>query len=430
MGSVSRLDAGSMERQITPMPTSHLFRPALFALALGLSCPLLAADTQLGTLQVSAGKLDRRNVAVSFPLPLDRRGPFLFARLSADQLVPVQVDAQGQGWVLLPELAKGATRELAILKRDYATGIPVAVNVDRLGRKLRVKQEGLPILEYQAEPGELPRPDIKESFKRGGYIHPVTTPGGTVVTDDFPPDHIHHHGIWMPWTKTKFEGREPDFWNMGADQGRVEFVQLDHYWSGPVHGGFQVRHKFVDLLAPGGGKTALNEQWTVRVYPAPAGPDRVWIFDFESVQTCATDQPLLLPEYHYGGLGLRGHGDWNGPTKTHWLTSNGETDRLKGHATRANWCYIGGDTAGKRGGVAILGHPDNFRAPQPMRIHPTEPFFCFAPQQLGDMAVEPGKPYVSKYRFLVMDGEPDKERLDALWRDYAEPVQVEVGWKE
>src|SRR5690606_28669844 len=69
MGSVSRLDDGSMERQTTPMPTRHLFRPALFALALGLSCPLLAADTQLGTLQVSAGELDRRNVAVSFPLP-------------------------------------------------------------------------------------------------------------------------------------------------------------------------------------------------------------------------------------------------------------------------------------------------------------------------------------------------------------------------
>jgi len=63
-----------------------------------------------------------------------------------------------------------------------------------------------------------------------------------------------------------------------------------------------------------------------------------------------------------------------------------------------------------------------------MRIHPTEPFFCFAPQQLGDMAIEPGKPYVSKYRFIVMDGDPPKERIDAFWRDYAEPVRVEANW--
>jgi len=277
------------------MPAHHLAPTVLTALTLGFAVsPLLAADTQLGTLKVNAGERERRHVVVSFPLPADQRGPFLFARLSADQFVPVQVDAQGQGWVLIPELAKAATREIAILKRDTAPGIPVAVNVDRLGRKLRIKQDGLPILEYQAEPGELPRPDIKESFKRGGYIHPVTTPAGTLVTDDFPPDHVHHHGIWMPWTKTKFEGREPDFWNMGDNKGRVEFVKLDRYWSGPVHGGFVTEHRFVDLLAPG-GTTALNEKWTVRVYPAPAGPERVWIFDFESVQTCATDQPLLLP---------------------------------------------------------------------------------------------------------------------------------------
>jgi hypothetical protein len=154
----------------------------------------------------------------------------------------------------------------------------------------------------------------------------------------------------------------------------------------------------------------------------------VWIFDLESVQTCATDEPLILPEYHYGGLGFRGHWEWNGADKTHWLTSNGEKDRIKGHATRANWCYLGGDVGGKRGGVAILCHPENFRAPQPMRIHPTEPFFCYAPQQLGEMRIEPGKPYVSKYRFVVMDGEPAKERIDALWKVYAEPVEVAVDW--
>ena len=37
---------------------------------------------------------------------------------------------------------------------------------------------------------------------------------------------------------------------------------------------------------------------------------------------------------------------------------------------------MSGTIDGQEVGITILGHPDNFRAPQPMRLHPTEPFFC------------------------------------------------------
>ena len=48
----------------------------------------------------------------------------------------------------------------------------------------------------------------------------------------------------------------------------------------------------------------------------------------------------------------------------------------------------------KIAGIGFLCHPDNFRAPQNMRIHPSEPFFNFAPCQTGDFDIAPGKPYV------------------------------------
>src|SRR6266566_5163143 len=70
-----------------------------------------------------------------------------------------------------------------------------------------------------------------------GAWHLVTAdnkPSGKLLTDDYPPDHKHHHGIWSPWTKTEFEGRHPDFWNMGQKLGRVEFVKLDDTFSSPV----------------------------------------------------------------------------------------------------------------------------------------------------------------------------------------------------
>ena len=61
-----------------------------------------------------------------------------------------------------------------------------------------------------------------------------------------------------------------------------------------------------------------------------------------------------------------------------------------------------------------------------MRLHPTEPFFCFAPQQAGDMELTPGKPYVSRYRFIVADNPPDRAELQRLWYDYAHGVTVRI----
>ena len=45
---------------------------------------------------------------------------------------------------------------------------------------------------------------------------------------------------------------------------------------------------------------------------------------------------------------------------------------------------------------------------------------------LGPMTIEPGKPYVSAYRFYVHAGRPDKTAIDRLWDDYADPPQVRV----
>lgn len=163
----------------------------------------------------------------------------------------------------------------------------------------------------------------------------------------------------------------------------------------------------------------------MRVLPPAGGVPAVHRFDLTVRQECATEDPLILPEYHYGGLGFRGNQLWNGAGNLIVLTSDGETDRVKANATRARWCYVGGLVDGGPSGVAILGHPGNFRFPEPIRVHPGEPFFCFAPSQLGEWRIEPGKAHVARYRFVVFDGAPDRELIERWWRDYAEPVAVE-----
>lgn len=46
--------------------------------------------------------------------------------------------------------------------------------------------------------------------------------------------------------------------------------------------------------------------------------------------------------------------------------------------------------------------------------------------QIGSWEITPGKPYVSRYRFIAFDGPADKAELDRFWQDYAQPVAVHL----
>jgi hypothetical protein len=59
-------------------------------------------------------------------------------------------------------------------------------------------------------------------------------------------------------------------------------------------------------------------------------------------------------------------------------------------------------------------------------LHPHEPFFCYAPSQLGDWKIQPGSPYVARYRFVVADGNPDPTEIERMWQDYADPVTAKI----
>jgi hypothetical protein len=367
---------------------------------------------------IAPASVDRSAQVITFMLPADASRATGLKR--GDGIVlPLQVNGT-EAVVVIPEQKANETLSFVLIEGRAPSS---AVEAKPGKGRLHLTVGGKPVFDYQMDREALPRPDIKPEFKRAGYIHPVYSPSGKIVTDDYPSNHVHHHGIWTPWTKTKFQGRTPDFWNMGTKTAKEDFVALDRTWSGPVHGGFESRLQMVDLSAPT-PVTALNETWRVTAYAvAPA----VRVFDLEITQTCATNDPLELPKYHYGGFGFRGADAWNGPGEAAlFLTSEGETSRLKGNDTRGRWCYLGGKLDGSISGTAILGHPSNFRAPQPMRLHPNMPYMSYVPQQLGDFAIEPGKPYVAKFRFVVTDGAPDRAKIDAFWNGYAQPATVKV----
>jgi hypothetical protein len=396
------------------------FSPAIVAAAIAIAVGSrvriveLTAQSPVREVRVEAGAHDRRDVVVSFAAP-GLQPDAQYVLRGETTTLQLQADRNGRAWFVLPELTAGAAKTFRL--EQWGLGVQRAIQASEGPASVDFSWNGKPILQYVIGPGTVPSPDVKPIFARGGYLHPVRTPSGRVVTDDYPADHRHHHGVWFAWTKTHFQGRDPDFWNVGDGKARVEFEALEHVWSGPVQSGLRARHRYVDLTS-GSPIAVLSEQWDTRVFAVDG--QRYLMFDVDVRQSNVSSDPLELPEYHYGGIGVRGAASFVTLDNVQFLTSEGK-DRATGDGTESRWAVISGGVDGARASIAILAHPGNFRAPERMRIHPTDPYLCYAPSRSGPWAITKGAVHDARYRFVTFDGAPDPADLQRLWRDYAHP---------
>ncbi|QDT43289.1 hypothetical protein Pan241w_33890 [Gimesia alba] len=376
-------------------------------------------------LEVSAGKQARQNCVLSTLLPQVMKGQELsLVRVEDGAEIPIQIDPSGDQrqvvWILRKALPKGATRQYRLFARKSIGGQPDHVTVADDGKHLNVKVDGKPVLTYNHALVAAPRRD-EAYYDKSGYIHPLYTPSGKVITDDFNPDHAHQHGVMFSWRKVLFEGRENNGWDQKSQLGKVEHSKVDSFSGGSVFGSFTTTIDHVDLTAKSGPVTMLKEHWQVRIYAL----EDQFLFDIKSTQSCATQQPVTIDKIHYGGMTIRGHADWHDDHSYDFLTSEGR-NKENGNQSRPRWVELYGPLAGETAGVTILSHPGNFRFPQPVRLHPKMPYFCFAVAALDAFQIEPGKPYVSRYRFYVHDGKPSAQVDQRLWEDYADPPEVKV----
>jgi hypothetical protein len=264
------------------------------------------------------------------------------------------------------------------------------------------------------------------NYKRSGFIHPLWTPNGQMLTRIQPPDHYHHYGIWNPWTHTYFEGDTVDFWNIKARQGTVRFVKFISQTIELASAEFNALHEHVVFKKDGTEKIALNEIQTVRVYN-PETNSNYYTVDITSKMSCASQSPLLIVAYRYGGLGWRATEYWN-KDNSEMLTSEGKT-RDNTDNTKARWIIVYGALPGNdEGGILMLSHPSNYNYPEPLRIWDKKAnggkgdvFANFAPTKDKDWLLEPGKTYTLKYRLLVFNGKMDAAKAESAWKSFARP---------
>ena len=275
---------------------------------------------------------------------------------------------------------------------------------------------GKPIFKYLKKPSNEAKKHAPH-FSRSGYIHPIYSPSGRIITGDYAADHPHQHGLFFAWTKSSFRGKPTEFWNQKKELGDIRYQNSK--WKTEKSGKIILESQQIFTAGKDSDEPILNETWQIEI---PPEQDNYYQFDLISTQSCATDDSLLIQKYHYGGMAIRGNDQWmekdqNGKPVGKIITSE-DKNRENGNHSRPRWVAMYGPTDGEICGVLVMNHPDNFRFPQWVRIHPSMPYFVFAPMVQEPFAIEPGKPYVSKFRYLIYDGTPDRDAIEGSWKEW------------
>jgi hypothetical protein len=390
---------------------------------------------------------DRVDFPVSIILPdeisPEGKSPELIETTGRQKLVTAsQIAINGDNhytlsWIVAGSTPAGVERSFQLSFVPESTLNP-AVEINKNDTTLLVTKEGKPVLEYRH--AFLPAPKGQSYlFERSGFIHPLYSPSGDVLTCVQPPDHIHHVGLWNPWTKVSWKGNNTDFWNLGAGQGTVRFSDFLYIENGPVFAEFSVLQDHIAFLPPkpedesaeyeGEDVTVMEEEWIVRVWDVDDG----YMIDFTSLIRNIMDVPISLDAYRYGGgIGYRATSEWTRANSS-VMTSEGRT-RKDADATRARWCWVSGDLRGTYTGLLFMSDTTNYDYPQLMRVWPENSngvghqFFEFTPIREKAWILEPEKTYSQKYRIWIREGDLNAGEADLQWLQYVNSTHQKISY--
>ena len=383
---------------------------------------LFGGDHGRTTLPVRVPLEDFRAGADSVQLRVFRQYPGRRVALKSQ----VQPGDPAQLW-FVPDapIAPGAAAKFVVVAEKSFLKEPVGPGVETDSIAIRLYAAGRPVLEYRKALQPAP-PGVDALFAKSGFIHPLYSPTGNVLTRIQPPDHYHHYGIWNPWTVVRVGDQEVDFWNLGLGQGTVRYAGTLGTSEGPVYSGFRLVQEHVQFRS-GGERMVLMETWELRSFPVELEGKSCTLVDLIVTLHNNLDEPVELSDYLYGGgIGFRATEHWT-RHNSRVLTSEGKTRRDVDGST-ARWCLVEGDfPGGTRSGIVFFSHPGNRAHPEPMRVWPEDAvegrgdlFFEFCPIRHQKWHLLPGREYVLKYRMLVYDGDLQPATIESVWHSTAD----------
>ncbi len=325
-------------------------------------------------------------------------------------------------FILPDELAAKSTAVYQISDVKTLITSKNIVKILKNTEKIEVKIAGKKLFDYHISTVYPPK-GFPEYYARSGFIHPLQSPSGITLTDDFPKGHMHQHGIMMALTNTTFKGEKHDFWNQHSKLANVKHTEVLSVEEGLVFSSFKVKHQHYSLKYG----AVLDEIWTVTVYPF----QNKFLFDIVSELENITQDTLFANKYHYGGMAFRASKHWNADDSLHfqnkWTIKTNLGDGVStANAKAAKYVSAFGKINGKTAGLTVFGFPQNLAYPQPIRLHPTMPYFSFSPMVNAAFTIKPHEVFTSKYRYLSYDDLPQEKFIESIQVDIEFPMVITI----
>jgi len=278
-------------------------------------------------------------------------------------------------------------------------------------------ENGDNILFYQRVPKS-----FDGQYTRNDYVHPLWSMDGDTLTEDYPPDHAHHRGIFWTWHQIYVgDTRLGDAWECRDFVWDVVDVQVGDAENGGKMLTAEVLYKspkYVD--ADGEMIAAVQEQTRITVHPAA---EEYRAVDFE-ISLLALQDGVSIG----GSEDRKGYGGFSArikmPEDLRFVSRTGDVQPKTTAVAAGPWMDMVASFDGvKESGVTILQHPSN---PQPLNT--------WILRRKGSMQnpVYPGrervpisktKPTLLKYRLIVHRGGEGAVNVQALFKDYIKSVK-------
>ncbi len=305
------------------------------------------------------------------------------------------------------EATKACRYRFAPLAADHPTSPFRFVDAGPTGIEIRAGQDRVLVYNYGVVTGaDVPTTDPRR--QRACYIHPLWDLDGQVLTDDFPKDHYHHHGVFWAWPHVGIDSQQYDLWLYGNIQQK--FVRWMDRTTGPVAAVLGVENGWF----VGERKVMIERLW-VRVFKTDADARAIDV----TLVLIPVDKPVTLwgaAGKSYGGLTVRFAPRPPGSTVITVPSGRAADDLLNTPLAWADFTApFGGDA--RPSGVAIFVDP---RAPDFPQDWLTRHYgaLCVGWPGIKPQTFPAGQPVRLDYRLWVHRGQVDRDGLNAAYQAF------------
>lgn len=249
-------------------------------------------------------------------------------------------------------------------------------------------------------------------YSRCNYIHPLFGPDNSILTEDFPADHLHHRGVFWAWHQIFIDGKQvSDGWEIkNFEQKITDFEYRLKHDLGQIN----TRVDWLSPLWKNGKEAYLKEETQIIIHPETNICRRI---DFEIKLKALTDRLSIGgsdDEKGYGGFSVR----LKLPENVAFSGEDGPVEPQNTAVEAGHILNISGSFLknGKHGGIVIYSNPENPAPSTEWILRKSASMQNAAFPGRKRISIPFDQPLVLKYSLLVYRGEMNNRQIERALR--------------